>query len=172
MTKAGLALILMLVLTGCGVHPQLVDPSSANEALFRPATQLPPSTPTVPAPVVTNLLPTPVVTCVDKLTFINDQTIPDGTEVAPNSTLDKRWEVENNGSCNWDERYHLRLIGGPELGADPVQPLFPARSGTRVIIRILMTAPDKAGSYHSAWQAYNPADEPFGDPVFIDIAVK
>ena len=171
MTKAGLALFLILGLTGCGIHPQLVDPSSENDAVFRPATQLPPSTPTFPAPVVTNQA-TPVVACVDKLTFINDQTIPDGTQVAPSSTLDKRWEVENNGSCNWDERYHLRLIGGPDMGANPVQPLFPARSGSRVIIRILMTAPDKARSYHSAWQAYNPADEPFGDPFYIDIVVK
>jgi len=171
MIKVGLALVLILGLTGCGIHPQLADPSSAKDALFRPATQPPPSTPTFPAPAITNL-PTPVVACVDKLTFINDQTIPDGTEVAPSSTLDKRWEVENNGSCNWDERYHLRLIGGPDMGANPVQPLFPARSGSRVIIRILMTAPDKAGSYHSAWQAYNPADEPFGDPFYIDIVVK
>lgn len=171
MTKVGLALILILGLTGCGIHPQLVDPSSSNEAMFRPATQPPPSTPTVQAPVAPNL-PTPVVVCVDNLSFINDQTIPDGTQVAPSATLDKRWEVENNGSCNWDERYQIRLIGGPDMGANPVQPLFPARSGSQVIIRILMTAPDKTGSYHSAWQAYNPADEPFGDPFYIDIVVK
>ena len=76
--------------------------------------------------------------------------------MAPNSSLDKRWEVENSGTCNWDERYHLRLIGGPDLGANPVQPLFPARSGSTATIRIEMTAPAKAGSYRSAWQAYNP----------------
>ncbi len=171
MTKVCLALILVVGLSSCAIHPQLADPASANDALFRPVTPRPPSTPTLPAPAVTER-PTPVVACVDKLTFINDQTIPDGTQVASNSTLDKRWEVENSGSCNWDERYHLRLIGGPDMGADPVQPLFPARSGTRVIIRILMTAPEKAGNYHSAWQAYNPADEPFGDPIFIDVVVK
>jgi len=171
MTKVWLALILALGLSGCGFHPQVVDPSSANDALFRPATQQPTRTPTFPAPIATNRA-TPDIICVDKLTFINDQTIPDGTQVSPNSTLDKRWEVENSGNCNWDERYHLRLIGGPVMGANPVQPLFPARSGSRVIIRILMTAPDEAGNYHSAWQAYNPADEPFGDPIFIDILVK
>ncbi len=173
MTKVWLALIIAIGLSGCGIHPQLADPSSANDAIFRPPTQQPTPTPTFPAPAVdTTPRPTPVIACEDKLTFINDQTIPDGTEVSPNSTLDKRWEVENSGSCNWDERYHIRLIGGPEMGADPVQPLFPARSGTRVIIRLLMTAPAEPGSYHSAWQAYNPADEAFGDPFFIDIVVK
>ncbi len=173
MIKGWLALILIIGLAGCGLHPQLADPSSANDAIFRPATPLPTGTPTFPAPpAAATIRPTLVIDCVDKLSFINDQTIPDGTVVSPNSTLDKRWEVENSGNCNWDDRYHIRLIGGPDMGANPVQPLFPARSGTRVIIRILMTAPAETGSYHSAWQAYNPADEPFGDPFFIDIVVK
>ncbi len=174
MSRVWLALIAVLVvlgLSGCGLHPQLADPASANDAIFRPPTQQPSASPTSPALVATPR-PTPLIACVDKLTFINDQTIPDGTVVSPNATLDKRWEVENDGNCNWDERYHIRLIGGPELGANPVQPLFPARSGTRVIIRILMTAPAEPGSYHSAWQAYNPGDEAFGDPFFIDIVVK
>jgi hypothetical protein len=173
MTKVWLALIITLGLSGCGLHPQLADPSSANDAIFRPPTQQPTLTPTLAAPAaVTSPRSTPLIACKDNLTFVNDQTIPDGTQVSPNSTLDKRWEVENSGTCNWDELYHIRLIGGPELGAAPVQSLFPARSGTRVIIRILMTAPAEPGSYHSAWQAYNPADEPFGDPFFIDIVVK
>ncbi len=181
MTRTWLALLLMLAalaalatlgLAGCGLHPQLADPASANDAIFRPPTQQPSATATSLAPIATTPRTTPVIACVDKLSFINDQTIPDGTVVSPNSTLDKRWEVENSGNCNWDERYHIRLIGGPALGTNPVQPLFPARSGTRVIIRILMTAPAETGSYHSAWQAYNPADEAFGDPFFIDIVVK
>ncbi len=171
MKRIWLALVVLLGLSGCGLHPQLADPASANDAIFRPPTQQPSATATSLVLVPTARL-TPVIACEDKLSFINDQTIPDGTVVSPNSTLDKRWEVENNGNCNWDERYHIRLIGGPALGANPVEPLFPARSGTRVIIRILMTAPAEAGSYHSAWQAYNPADEPFGDPFFIDIVVK
>ncbi len=174
MTRTWLAFVAVLFglgLSGCGLHPQAADPASANDAIFRPPTQQPSATPTSPALAATPR-PTPLIACVDKLAFINDQTIPDGTVVSPNATLDKRWEVENDGNCNWDERYHVRLIGGPELGANPVQPLFPARSGTRVIIRILMNAPAEPGSYHSAWQAYNPGDEPFGDPFFIDIVVK
>ncbi len=174
MTRIWLALLTVLItlgIAGCGLHPQLANPASANDAIFRPPTQQPSATATSPAPIATPRA-SPVIACVDKLSFINDQTIPDGTVVSPNSTLDKRWEVENSGNCNWDERYHIRLIGGPELGAKPVQPLFPARSGTRIIIRILMTAPSETGSYHSAWQAYNPADEAFGDPFFIDIVVK
>jgi hypothetical protein len=170
MIRGCLALIVMLGLAGCGFHPQLVDPASTSEAPFLPVSQPPPTTPT--APPVQLPHPSPVITCDDKLTFLSDQTIPDGTQVEANSTLDKRWEVENSGTCNWDERYHLRLVGGPELGAIPVQPLFPARSSSRTVIRIVMTAPAKTGSYRSAWQAFNPSDQPFGDPFYIDIVVK
>ena len=111
-------------------------------------------------------------TCTDSLKFIDDLTIPDGTAVAPDSSLDKRWSVENIGTCNWDDRYHLRLTGGPDLGAGSVQALFPARAGSQAVIRIQMTAPTKPGPYRSAWQAYNPADEAFGDVIYIDILVK
>jgi hypothetical protein len=171
MIRTWLAVILTLGLAGCGPHPQLADPATSGEAVFRPATLPPPATAT-PLVLIPTARPTPAIACVDKLTFVNDQTIPDGTQVAPNSTLDKRWEVENSGTCNWDESYHLRLTGGPGMGANPVQPLFPARSGSLAVIRIVMTAPEKPGSYRSAWQAYNPADEAFGDPFYIDIVVK
>jgi len=172
MTKAVLVLFLAIGLAGCGLRPQLPDPATSSDAVFRPATQPPAPTATLPAPAASTVAVSPVIDCVDKLTFLNDQTIPDGTQVAANSTLDKRWEVENSGTCNWDERYHLRLTGGPDMGADPVQPLFPARSGSHAVIRIVMTAPTKPGAYRSAWQAYNPADEAFGDPFYIDIIVK
>jgi hypothetical protein len=36
--------------------------------------------------------------------------------VSPGERLDKRWRVENIGSCNWDASFSVRLIAGPELG--------------------------------------------------------
>lgn len=163
-------LFLFLLLAGCTFRPQLVAPGSSEIPPFRPATLQPLPTPTTPLPV--NAQPTPILACIDRLKFIADLTIPDGTVVDANSTLDKRWEVENAGTCNWDERYQLRLVAGPDLGANPVQALYPARSGSRVVIRMMMTAPAKAGTYQSAWRAYNPKNEPFGDTFFIQIVVK
>lgn len=86
--------------------------------------------------------------------------------------MDKRWEVENTGNCNWDDHYRLRLIAGPDLGAQKEQALFPARSGSRAAIRILFKAPVEPGAYRSAWQAFDAQGEPFGDPFFIDIVVQ
>ncbi len=116
--------------------------------------------------------PSPAVECKDQLRFLSDLTIPDGTVVSPDSTLDKRWEVENSGNCNWNEKYRIRLIAGPEMDAQKEQALYPARSGSRATIRLIFKAPLEPGQYRSAWQAFNARGEPFGDPFFIDIIVQ
>ena len=166
-----LFLLCLIFLSGCAFRPQIPVPGSNEIPPFRPATMPPANTPTPIPPPVSISRPTPELACSDVLLYIRDQTIPDGTVVEPNATLDKRWEVQNTGTCNWDERYQLRHVGGPALGANPVQALFPARSGTNAVIRMLMTAPTEPGTYQSVWQAYNPKNEPFGDTFFIQIQV-
>jgi hypothetical protein len=116
-------------------------------------------------------LPSPTSACVPGLAFIEDLTIPDGSLVSPGESLDKRWRVENIGSCNWDASFSVRLIAGPELGMLTDQALFPARSGSPATIRALFTAPSEPGTYRSAWQAHDPLGQPFGDPFFIEITV-
>jgi hypothetical protein len=115
--------------------------------------------------------PTPTPQCADNLSFIADVTIPDGTEVIAGSQVDKRWQVSNSGSCNWNQWYTIRFIAGDGLGAQPEYVLYPARSGALATLRILFTAPEEAGRYRSAWQAYSPADAPFGDPIYMEIEV-
>lgn len=109
--------------------------------------------------------------CINSLTYLNDLTIPDGSQVPAGSSLDKRWKVYNSGTCNWDERYRVRLISGSALGAQE-QALYPARGGTELIIQINFTSPQEPGTYQSAWQAYDPQGNPFGDPFYMDIIVQ
>ena len=123
-----------------------------------------------PRPIKTPATPTPA--CTYNLQFIEDLTIPDGTVISPGAIMDKRWQVENTGTCNWGEDLRLRLISGQELGATSEQALYPARSGTVATIRIIFNAHDIAGAYHSAWQAVNPRGELFGDPIYIDFIVE
>lgn len=144
------------------------------EVIFRPPTLAAPapSTPTPTAPPTALPLrasPTPV--CTNNLVFVKDLTVPDGSQITPKAPIDKRWLVKNTGTCNWDDRYHLRLTSGKELGAVPEQALFPARSGTQATFRIQFTAPELPGTYRSGWQAFAPDDQPFGDPIFIEIVV-
>lgn len=118
-------------------------------------------------------LPAPSATpdCTNNLTYLLDLTIPDGTQVSAGSSLDKRWKVQNSGTCNWDERYRIKLVSGSEMGAQE-QALFPARGGTELTIQINFTAPAEPGTYQSAWQAHDLQGNRFGDPFYIQIIVQ
>ena len=136
------------------------------------------------SPIVASALPTfttkpvdtplPIVTpaCTNSLVFLEDLSLPDGTIVRPNESLDKRWLIQNTGTCNWDEGYRLKFISGAELGASIDQALYPARSGTQATLRIVFVAPPEPGTYQSAWQAYDPQGQAFGDPVFLQVVVE
>jgi hypothetical protein len=182
-------MLLCMIMSACA--PQsvqlrpviLVDtatPEKRSADLYRAPTAAPdtPLALPIPSDTATASLPTdtprPTATqiCSDDLLFLEDLTIPDGTVVLPGLPVDKRWRVENNGSCNWDESYRLRLIEGASLGAASEQALYPARSGTQAVIRILFTAPLEPGRYRSAWQAHNPRGEPFGQLFYLEIIVE
>ena len=109
--------------------------------------------------------------CVSNLTFVSDLTIPDGTYITYGSTIDKQWLVQNSGTCNWNDKYRLRHIGGGELGAPEEIMLYPAKSGTQAVIQITFRAPFTDGDYESAWQAFDSFDLAFGDPIYIRILV-
>ncbi len=161
-----------LLLAGCsgGATPTLFVPAPRLEDSISTATITPGNSLT--AGIETKLpQPSPSPDCQSNLLYIEDITIPDGTQVSPADGLDKRWLVQNNGTCNWDQRFSIRLIAGPDLGAGSELALYPARSGNQVQIQIQFTAPQEAGLYRSAWQATDPQGNLFGDPIFIEINV-
>jgi hypothetical protein len=110
--------------------------------------------------------------CTNNLTFLEDLTIPDNMFATFGLALDKQWLVQNSGTCNWNAAYRLRNIGGAALGAPEESALYPARAGTQATLRILFTAPFAEGVYESAWQALDANGNPFGDPIYIRIAVQ
>ncbi len=169
--RVWLSTALLLFLQGCVfTPPQRVPPPAIQSPFFLAPTSAPFFI--EPNFIPEHPQPTPTLPCVDSLTFLNDLTIPDGSIIQAGASIDKRWEVENSGTCNWESGYSLRLIAGDDLGAGTQQALVPARSGTRAVIRILFQAPSEPGNYRSAWQAHNPEDQPFGDPIFMDIVVE
>lgn len=176
--------IILLIGTACaGGASDFLPGSEVQSTLYIPPTvhvgsspiTLPPTSQPNPSHSQTQSeepIATPTPACEPYLTYISDLSLPDGTIVEPGQTLDKRWQVVNSGSCNWDIRYRLKLVAGPNLGASTDQALYPARSNTQTMIRIIFTAPDDSGVKRSAWQAHDPHGEPFGDPIFIEIAVQ
>lgn len=171
-----LILALMWTLPACNPTPP--------PTLFRPPSRLasptpPPPSPTPAAPPPTFLPtdtptpepPTPIPPCTDGLTFLNDPTFDDNTTVQPGQLMDKQWLVQNSGTYDWEAGYKLRNLNNETLGAPAEIPLYPARAGAQVTLRILFTAPSAAGTYRSEWQAVNPEGEAFGDMVYIQVIV-
>lgn len=166
-----LALSIFLItgafLVGCGKAEG--SPAPQETDVFKPPSAVPTATPT------RDPLPTPTPTqdenCTNQLQFDQDVTIPDGTEVDPGESLVKQWMITNAGTCNWDQRYKIKLVSGPDLGASRSQALYPARNGQQVILEMTFTAPEEPGQYTSTWQAFDPQGQRFGDPFFIDIQV-
>lgn len=164
-------LFTLLGLAGCAGTPrQSPTPTLTPIALPSP-------TPTGPGETAVAAIPLPVIptstpSCVNGLTFISDVTIPDGTIVASGGSLDKQWQVQNSGTCNWDDRYRLRLVSGDALGATAEQALYPARAGSQATLRIQFKAPPDPGEYTSEWQAFDSAGIPFGDSFYMKIVVQ
>jgi hypothetical protein len=151
-------------------EPATPTPSPIGE-VYRPPTAVP-ATPTArPSNPTVDLRPSSTPECTNVLAYLEDLSVPDGSTVQPGAQVDKRWKLENSGSCNWDAPYRLRLVAGPSPGVPSEQALYPARSGTQFTLQILFTAPNEPGTYRSAWQAYDPQGQAFGDPFFVEIQV-
>ena len=168
--RISLLIAVTLVVAGC-VRVQKLKPGADQVEFFRPPTLAPTALPPTPTLTVSQGS-TPVMRCVNSLSFVSDVTIPDGTVVIAGSSMDKRWEIKNTGTCNWGKGYTLKLISGSEMGVDKEQDLIPARSSSQTVVRIVFTAPAETGLHRSAWQAFDPEGQPFGDPFFIEIEVE
>jgi hypothetical protein len=168
--------ICIMILAACGGQggqppvdsAPFKPPTLSAQDVFPTQTPLPSAAPTLS---IATLRVTPTLPCTNSLTYESDVTIPDGTKVAPGASLDKRWQVKNSGTCNWDARYAFKLIDGNALGLASDQALFPALAGSEAVLRLVFTAPPDPGNYRSAWQAFGPDGQPFGDPVYIEVVV-
>ena len=168
--------LIYLLLSACSPAPTPTPfrPPTAQAPLIEPTFIIQPTKQVViiqSTPLPTIVPTTDPQDCFNNLSFINDITVLDNSFITFGSTVDKQWLVENNGTCNWDSNYRLKHLGGAQLGAPEEILLYPARAGTQATIQIIFTAPFTDGVYESAWQAYDPDGNAFGDPIYIRITV-
>jgi hypothetical protein len=136
-------------------------------------TNTPGPTPT-PAPITPTIPPS---SC-DKVQFIADVTVPDGTTFAPGATFTKTWRLKNVGSCGWTTSYQLVFFSGEKMGA-ATSATFPKNVaiGETVDISINLTAPTNPASYRGFWMFKNANGALFGigaqanKPWWVDIKV-
>jgi hypothetical protein len=109
--------------------------------------------------------------CENHLVFLLDVTVPDGTHFAQGETIEKSWEIRNEGTCPWVRGYFVQLEDGPGLGAIERQPLPEAQPGEAVVLTIQFKAPNVPGNYRSSWRAHDFGEQPFGVLFYVDIVV-
>jgi len=164
----------MLALAACSGPTAPIQPSGGESPA--PAASLIPGpavgTPiSVAATVTAEATPT-LEACVAEARFLEDLTIPDGSIVTPGDEVDKRWAVENVGTCDWGPGYALVRVSNDEMSGPAEIDLYPARAGTRAVWQVVFLAPLIPGAYVSEWQAQAPDGTRFGEEVFVELIVQ
>ncbi len=138
-------------------------PSPDTEAPPQPSetpTTEPTNTP-IPtdAPTVTN---TPIP-C-NQAKFVEDVTIPDGTDFNPGDTFVKTWRLRNTGSCSWTSGYDIVFSSGDAMSAPSAVQLTAnvIPPGGTVDVSVNLTAPADPGTYRGNWKLRDQADQVFG----------
>ena len=110
------------------------------------------------------------------MTFIRDQTVPDGTPFVAGTDFHKQWAVRNTGVRHWGSGYRLVFVQGDIQMARgiPAHMVPESRPGDEVILSVPMSAPPardgRATGYSSLWRLQDDHGAFFGDPVWAKIA--
>ena len=132
-------------------------------------------------PLATLGISTPVGTlsgpqCNDAV-FIEDVTIPDGSEMDPGQDFTKIWAIQNSGTCRWDEGYSFTAVSGDVdvldgynvdilTGKDFVEP------GETINFEVDLTAPLAEREYIGCWRMKSDGGYFFGTFACVTIVVN
>lgn len=115
---------------------------------------------------------TPTAIPCDDAIFVDDVTVPDGTEMTPGQDFVKTWKIRNTGSCTWGTGYTAIFAYGEKMSgiAEPVTGAV--APGEEVEISVRFKAPDNTGEYSTYWRMANASSIPFGENIFMLIVVR
>jgi uncharacterized protein affecting Mg2+/Co2+ transport len=145
-----------------------------------PATNTPEPSPTLPVPTLnltpqtlaTNtLIPLPTSVAAsgecNKVFFLSDDTIPDGTIIKPKESFVKTWSIRNDGSCTWSSAYMASMFSNdpadPAINGDgTVKVTYPIAPGATWKYSANLIAPKTTGTYTQYWKMIDDAGNFFG----------
>ena len=171
------------------LEAQMTQAAGAESEATQPAaTSQPPAaaTNTQPAPSQTPIplsntpapTRTPTEVPCDKLEFVEDVTIEDGTEISAGEPFEKIWRLKNAGSCTWTSGYSLVFESGDQMGAPDSQQLTTGTvaPGQEIDVAVDLIAPDDPGEYRGNFKLRNPGGTIFGwrdqeKPFWVEIVV-
>jgi len=170
-------LALALAALACNLSaPRPVTPTLGADAAFTAAAltvaaQMTNSAPTafstLPAtlpPVATQIPSTPTPLPCNLASFVEDISIPDGTEVVTGAAFTKTWRLKNIGTCTWTSGYALVFDRGDQMGGPAAQPLTTGSvaPGQTIDVSVNLVAPASPGTYHGDWKLRDSGGALFG----------
>ena len=123
--------------------------------------------------VLTATLETPATAdpCYDLL-WIEDVTIPDGTNLKPNESFTKTWLVQNSGGCAWPPGFTFQHVGGDPMRGETLTLEEAIPVGAKREISIQLAVPtDQNGLIQSSWRMADSNGVFFGDTLTVNITV-
>lgn len=149
--------------------------ASLTETLVTVPTASPTLTvePTSTPPAITVTLETPETAdpCYDLL-WIEDRSIPDGTQMKPNEVFTKTWLVQNVGGCAWPPGFTFSHVGGDLMRGQIVTLTEAIPVGAKREISVQLVVPNGInGLIQSSWRMADADGNYFGDTLSINILV-
>ena len=138
-----------------------------------PEPTTPVSEPTTPVPEPTAPVPEPTAPTpgLPDAHFVEDVTVPDGTEFKPGESFTKTWRILSCGCVPWPDGTNWVFVSGDLMGAPESISVPHTPLSKTADISVNMVAPDEPGTYEGCWQMQDPNGGHFGDQVYVGIVV-
>jgi hypothetical protein len=155
--------------TALAVPPTSAATATTAATATREGTEQPTAT---TAPTNNPFETTPTQVICDDAKWVEDVTVPDGTQMSPGQDFVKTWKIRNTGSCTWGTGY-VPIFAYAEKMGGIAEPLTGAVApGEEVEISVRFKAPTNTGEFASTWRMANASNIPFGENVFVLIVVR
>ena len=113
----------------------------------------------------------PINTCYN-LIWLEDRTVPDGTQMKPNEVFTKTWFVQNNGGCAWAPGFTFTNVGGDPMRGETFVFTDPIPVGAKRELSIELVVPSgQNGLIQSSWRMADQNGNFFGDTLSVNIVV-
>jgi len=153
---------------------------TANPPATLPGLGVPSQTATATSTLLPGVTPSTTATprSCNSVKFIKDVTVPDNTEVPPNSEFTKVWRLRNDGTCLWTTLFGLAFVGGDRMDTQDYVPLSASVApGEEVDISIQLKSPIDPGQFRGEYKLRDADGKLFGlgddsNPFWVQIKVK
>jgi len=103
--------------------------------------------------------------------FISDVTIPDNTEISPNTAFQKTWRLNNDGTCAWTSGTVLLFVSGDQMGGESSVAVPSINPGETVDLSVNLTSPSTPGTYKGSWRLHTNEGIAFGTTPHVQIII-